>query len=136
MATKTTKNAPEKKVFSRYKEAMIPFPSLIETQLNSFDWLVREGLGEVFKEFSPISDYSGKKFELHFASFSLGEPKYNEHHAKENKLTYEAPLKARVKLVNKSLGGDKEQEIFLSDQSIDHWVFHWQGFLNPLVKHL
>ncbi len=138
MATKTTKNAPEKKVFSRYKEAMIPFPSLIETQLNSFDWLVREGLGEVFKEFSPISDYSGKKFELHFASFSLGEPKYNEHHAKENKLTYEAPLKARVKLVNKSLGGDKEQEIFLSDLPLmtAHGTFVINGVERVIVPQL
>ena len=136
--TKTKQQALEKKVFSRYKEAMIPFPSLIETQLNSFDWLVREGLGEVFKEFSPISDYSGKKFELNFTSFSLGEPKYDEHFAKENKLTYEAPLKARVKLVNKSLSGDKEQEIFLSDLPLmtAHGTFVINGVERVIVPQL
>jgi len=138
MMTKTKQQALEKKVFSRYKEAMIPFPSLIETQLNSFDWLVREGLGEVFKEFSPISDYSGKKFELNFTSFSLGEPKYDEHFAKENKLTYEAPLKARVKLVNKSLSGDKEQEIFLSDLPLmtAHGTFVINGVERVIVPQL
>lgn len=50
----------EKKFFSKYKTPLVPFPNLLETQISSFDWLIESGLKEVFKEFSPISDYSGK----------------------------------------------------------------------------
>ena len=61
-----------KKYFGRYKKPLIEFPNLIEAQVKSFKWLVEEGIKEVFKEFSPISDYSQKKFQLDFTSFSLG----------------------------------------------------------------
>ena len=49
-----------KKYFSRYKKPLIKFPNLIEAQVKSYKWLVEEGIKEVFKEFSPIADYSGK----------------------------------------------------------------------------
>ncbi|MCX6755403.1 MAG: DNA-directed RNA polymerase subunit beta [Candidatus Nomurabacteria bacterium] len=104
-----------KKYFSRYKKPLIEFPNLIETQVKSFKWLVENGIGEVFKEFSPINDYSGKKFQLEFTSFTLGEPKCDEYTAKLNKLSYEGLLKVRVKLTNKVLGTIKEQEIFMSE---------------------
>ncbi len=110
---KSTKR--EKKFFSKYKEPLVPYPNLLETQQNSFKWLITDGLKEVFKEFSPIEDYSGKKFELRFESYELGEPKHDPHYAKENKLTFEAPLKVRAKLFNKLNGSKKEQEIFLTD---------------------
>jgi DNA-directed RNA polymerase subunit beta len=128
----------EKKLFAKYKEPFIEFPSLIETQLQSFDWLVREGLKEVFKEFSPINDYSGKKFQLEFSSFTLGDAKYDENHAKENKLTYEAQLKARVKLENKTMGGAKEQEIFLADLPLmtAHGTFIINGVERVIVPQL
>lgn len=62
----------EKKYFARYKKPLVKFPNLIENQLVSFNWLVENGIKEVFKEFSPINDYSEKKFQLDFTSFSLG----------------------------------------------------------------
>jgi DNA-directed RNA polymerase subunit beta len=68
-------------------------PNLVEAQIDSFKWLIEKGLEEVFKEFSSIQDYSGKKFELDFTGFKLGEPQYDEFYAKDNKLSYEAPLK-------------------------------------------
>lgn len=105
----------EKKYFSKYKKPLVPYPNMLETQLDSFKWLITEGIKEVFKEFSPISDYSGKKFELRFESYELGEPKFDPYHAKENKLSYEAPLKVRAKLLNKLNGTKKEQEIFMTD---------------------
>jgi DNA-directed RNA polymerase subunit beta len=111
--TKTLKR--EKKYFSKYKEPLVAYPNMLETQLNSFKWLITDGLKEVFKEFSPLEDYSGKKFELRFESFELGEPKFDPHYAKENKLSYEAPLKVRAKLLNKLNGSKKEQEIFMTD---------------------
>ena len=98
-----------KKYFGRYKKPLIEFPNLIEAQVKSFKWLVEEGIKEVFKEFSPISDYSQKKFQLDFTSFSLGESKYDENHAKVNKLSYQGLLKARVKLTNKILGTVRKQ---------------------------
>ncbi len=112
---KTKTGQREKKYFAKYKEPLVPFPSMLETQLNSFKWLITDGLKEVFKEFSPIEDYSGKKFELRFESFELGEPKVDPWYAKENKLSYESPLKVRAKLLNKMNGTKKEQEIFMTD---------------------
>jgi DNA-directed RNA polymerase subunit beta len=111
--TKTLKR--EKKYFAKYKEPLVPYPNMLETQLDSFKWLITDGLKDVFKEFSPIEDYSGKKFELRFDSYELGEPKFDPHYAKENKLSYEAPLKVRAKLLNKLNGTKKEQEIFMTD---------------------
>src|SRR5207244_432168 len=93
-----------KKYFGRYKKPLIEFPNLIEAQVKSFKWLVEKGLSEVFKEFSPIADYSSKKFNLEFTSFSLGEPKNDENYSKVNKLSFQGLLKARVKLTNKILG--------------------------------
>ncbi len=127
-----------KKYFSRYKKPLIEFPNLIETQVKSFKWLVAEGLKEVFKEFSPIADYSGKKFQLEFTSFSLGEPKCDQNYAKTNKLSYEGLLKARVKLTNKILGTVKEQEIFMSELPLmtGHGTFIINGVERVLVPQL
>lgn len=128
----------EKKYFARYKKPLVEFPNLIENQLVSFNWLVEDGLKEVFKEFSPINDYSEKKFQLDFTSFSLGEPKFDEEHTKINKLTYEGPLKARVRLLNKSLGTTKEQEIFMADVPLmtKHGTFIINGVERVIVPQL
>ncbi len=128
----------EKKYFSRYKKPLVPFPNLIEDQLNSFSWLVEKGIKEVFKEFSPINDYSDKKFQLDFTSFSLGEPKFDEEYSKINKLTYEGPLKARVRLLNKGLGTSKEQEIFMADVPLmtKHGTFIINGVERVIVGQL
>ena len=133
----STKARPQK-YFSKYKKPLIEFPDLLATQINSYKWLVEEGLKEVFKEFSPINDYSGKKFELQFTSFFVGEPKVDEHYAKTNKLTYEAPIKARVKLINKTLGTEKEQEIFMSDLPLmtGHGSFIINGVERVIVGQL
>lgn len=128
----------EKKHFARYKKPLVSLPNFVEPQLASYQWLVEKGLKEVFKEFSPIKDYSGKKFELEFVSFEIGAPKYDEFYAKENKLTYEAPLKARVKLVNKTMGGGKEQEIFMADFPLmtAHGTFIVNGVERVVVPQL
>ncbi len=128
----------EKKYFSRYKKPLIPIPNLIENQLISFNWLVESGLKEVFKEFSPINDYSDKKFQLEFTSFTLSEPKFDEEYSKVNKLTYEGSVKARVKLLNKTLGTSKEQEIFMSDLPLmtKHGTFIINGVERVIVPQL
>ncbi|MFA6324829.1 MAG: DNA-directed RNA polymerase subunit beta [Candidatus Paceibacterota bacterium] len=131
-------NKRPKKYFSRYKKPLIKFPDLIEAQIKSFKWLVEDGIKEVFKEFSPIADYSGKKFQLDFTSFSLGEPKHDENQSKIDKLSYQVQLKARVKLTNKILGTVKEQEIFMSELPLmtSHGTFIINGVERVIVPQL
>lgn len=107
-----------KKYFSRYQEPLAELPDLVSMQKSSYEWLLTDGLTETFREFSPIKDYSEKKFELEFVGFSLEEPKFDEHYAKANMLSYEAALKAKVRLKNKIIGEEKEQEIFLADMPL------------------
>ena len=127
-----------KKYFSRYKKPLVPFPNLIEAQVKSFKWLIENGIGEIFKEFSPISDYSGKKFQLEFTSFSLSESKSDENDSKVNKLSYQGQLKARVKLTNKILGTIKEQEIFMTEFPLmtPHGTFIINGVERVIVPQL
>src|SRR3990167_359990 len=133
-----TENKRPKKYFSRYKKPLAKFPNLIEAQVKSFKWLVETGLGEVFKEFSPISDYSAKKFQLDFTSFSLSESKTDESESKINKLSYQGLLKVRVKLTNKILGTVKEQEIFMSEFPLmtAHGTFIINGVERVIVPQL
>ncbi len=126
------------KFFSRYRKPRVEIPDLVEPQLKAFEWLLTEGIKEVMKEFSPIKDYSEKKFELHLTSYEIGTPPYDEFYAKENKLSFEAPLRARVKLVNKTLGTEKEQEIFLADfpMMTPHGTFIVNGVERVIVPQL
>ena len=91
------------KTFGAYRAPQVPFPDLVGHQRGSFDWLLSDGLKELFKEFSPVTDYSGKKFELEFESFEIGEPKYDEEFARENMRTYEASVRVSVNLPTKLL---------------------------------
>ncbi len=127
-----------KKYFGRYKKPLVDFPNLIEAQVKSFKWLVETGIGEVFKEFSPIIDYSGKKFQLEFTSFSLSESKTDENNSKINKLSYQGQIKVRVKLTNKILGTIKEQEIFMSEMPLmtAHGTFIINGVERVIVPQL
>ncbi|KKT73859.1 MAG: DNA-directed RNA polymerase subunit beta, partial [Candidatus Peregrinibacteria bacterium GW2011_GWA2_44_7] len=88
-------------------------PNLIEVQLNSYKWFLNEGIRELLEEISPITDFSGKKLELHFLEHSIEEPKYDPEIARQKNLTYEAPLKVHVQLINKESGEIKEQDVFL-----------------------
>ena len=128
----------QKKYFSKFKEPLAPLPNLVVSQIESFQWLIEKGLNEVFAEFASISDYAGKKFELSFKSVKLEEPKCDEYYAKNNKLSYEAPLKATVELKNKIRGGSKEQEIFLADfpMMTTHGTFIISGVERVIVPQL
>jgi DNA-directed RNA polymerase subunit beta len=126
------------KYFSRYQKPLAPLPNLVETQLNSFKWLIEEGTKEIFDEFSPIEDHSGKKFELTLSKFEFSEPKWDEHYAKEKMLSYVLPLSIVAKLKNKTTGDIKEQEIFLADfpAMTDHGTFIVNGVERVVVPQL
>ncbi len=126
------------KHFSRFKKSLTEVPNLVEAQLDSFTWLIEHGLEEVFKEFSSIKDYAGKKFELRFTGFKIGEPQFDEFYAKDNKLSYEAPMKVMVELKNKVVGTTKEQEIFMADFPLmtPHGTFVIAGIERVIVPQL
>ena len=128
----------EQKYFSRYREPRAPVPSLSEAQINSFARLLKEGVRETFKEFTPIKDYSGKKFDLEFLKIELGEPKFDEHYAKAEKQTLDVPVRAVVRLKNKTSGEEKEQEIFLADLPLmtPHGTFIINGVERVIVPQL
>lgn len=111
---KATTAAPSKRVFYT-KNQDLQLPNLIEHQNKSFEWFINEGLGELFAEISPIDDYTGTKLSLSFKSYHFGDPKMSEKEARENNVSYEAPLMAIAELVNKVTGEIKEQEIYLGD---------------------
>src|SRR3989344_666255 len=127
-----------KKYFGKFKKPRIKLPNLVESQIESFDWLIKKGINEVFKEFSSIKDYSDKKFELEFLDFKLGVPQYDEHYAKNNKLSYEASLKIIVRLTNKMRSSTKEQEIFMADfpMMTNHGTFIVSGIERVIVPQL
>ena len=94
----------------------LDLPYLLTVQKDSWNRILSEGLKELLSEVSPIRDYSSKELELWFLDYKLGESKYkNDLEAKENNDSLEAPLRARVKLVNLKTKEMKEQEIFLTD---------------------
>ncbi len=113
-------------------------PDFVEPQIDSFNWFLKDGLKEVFSEFTSIKDYSGKKFQLDFTGFELAEPKYDEYYAKDNKMSYEAALKVKVRLKNLTLGTVKEQEIFMADMPVmtNHGTFIISGVERVIVPQL
>ena len=100
--------------FARINE-VLDMPNLIEVQKNSYRWFLEEGLKEVFRDISAITDYTGNLV-LDFIDYRLDDkPKYSVEECKERDVTYAAPLRVRARLLNKETGEVKEQEIFMGD---------------------
>ena len=101
--------------YQRQKE-VLEMPNLIEVQKDSYQWFLNEGLKEVFNDISPIADYGGK-LSLEFIDFTLCEDdvKYSIDECKERDVTYAAPLKVRVRLINRENDEINEHEIFMGD---------------------
>lgn len=93
---------------------VLDMPNLIEIQKNSYSWFLKEGLQEIFHDISPIQDFTGNLV-LSFENFTLGEPKYDVEECKERDVTYSAPLRVNVRLINRETGEIKEQEVFMGD---------------------
>ena len=104
-----------RKLFSKFSPDSIEAPNLAQVQLDSYRWFLDEGLPELLKELSPVKDWTEKEFELHFLSYILEKPKFDEHTAREKNITYEAPLRIRVELKNKRTDKSSQQELYLGD---------------------
>ncbi|KPL58154.1 DNA-directed RNA polymerase subunit beta [Rossellomorea vietnamensis] len=103
----------QRRSFARISE-VLELPNLIEIQTSSYQWFLDEGLREMFRDISPIEDFTGN-LSLEFIDYSLGEPKYSVEESKERDVTYSAPLRVKVRLVNKETGEVKDQDVFMGD---------------------
>jgi len=103
----------QRRSYARIKE-ILELPNLIEIQTASYQWFLDEGLREMFQDISPIEDFAGN-LSLEFIDYSLGEPKYSIDECKERDVTYAAPLRVKVRLVNKETGEVKDQDVFMGD---------------------
>lgn len=151
---KTKKNdiAPEKKPLKklnlpRLKNGRVCFaddpfdahiPNLIEVQLNSYKGFLDSGIRELLDEVTPITDFSARKIELHFLDHEIGEPKYDPKVARRKNLSYEAPLKVHVQLINKESGEIKEQDVFLGSVPLmtDKGTFIVNGIERVVVSQI
>ncbi|MDP4169278.1 MAG: DNA-directed RNA polymerase subunit beta [Bacillota bacterium] len=103
----------QRRSYARISE-VLELPNLIEIQTSSYQWFLDEGLREMFQDISPIEDFTGN-LSLEFIDYSLGEPKYSVAESKERDVTYSAPLRVKVRLVNKETGEVKDQDVFMGD---------------------
>jgi DNA-directed RNA polymerase subunit beta len=99
--------------FSRIPE-VLPLPDLVGIQRESFEWLRREGLGEVLAEVSPIEDFT-ETYQLIFGKHQFKDIKYSVEECKDKDMTYAAPLFVEAQFINKETGEIKEQEVFMGD---------------------
>lgn len=103
----------QRRSYARISE-VLELPNLIEIQTASYEWFLEEGLREMFRDISPIEDFTGN-LSLEFVDYSLAEPNYPVDESKERDVTYNAPLRVKVRLLNNETGEVKEQEVFMGD---------------------
>ena len=111
-------NYMEKVTFRNFGKSKSLFvrPHLLSLQKDSWQRLWDERIINLFKEISPIRDYTGKEWELYFVDYKMDKPKYdNDEEAKMNNDSYEASMRVLVKLVNLRTKESKNQEMFLAD---------------------
>jgi DNA-directed RNA polymerase subunit beta len=120
------------------KHLMVSLPNLIEAQIDAYQWFLNKGLRELFDEINPINDFTGKDLELSLTDYYLDEPKTDELTAKNKNISYEAPLRAKARLVIKKTGEVKEQEIYLGDFPVmtDRGTFIINGVERVVVSQL
>ncbi|MDE1970187.1 MAG: DNA-directed RNA polymerase subunit beta [Patescibacteria group bacterium] len=126
------------KLFSHFQRSPLAIPNLIEVQRNSFDWFIKEGLQELFDEISPVKDYTGKDLELSVVGYYFDEPKFSEEETRERDLSFEAPLRVKMRLLNKRTKEIKEQEVYFGDipMMTDRGTFIIHGVERVVVSQL
>ncbi|SEJ49335.1 DNA-directed RNA polymerase subunit beta [Bhargavaea ginsengi] len=126
----------QRRSFARISE-VLELPNLIEIQTKSYEWFLEEGLRDMFRDISPIEDFTGN-LSLDFVDYSLGEPKYSVGESKERDATYAAPLRVKVRLHNKETEEVKEQDVFMGDFPLmtDNGTFIINGAERVIVSRL
>jgi DNA-directed RNA polymerase subunit beta len=126
------------RLFLTRDESIEMVRSLIDVQILSYRWFITEGLAELLKEISPITDFSAKKMELNFLGHTFDPPKYDPQTCKRRNLSYEAAMKAHVQLINKETGEIKEQDVFLGSIPLmtDNGTFVVGGIERVVVSQL
>ncbi|TSC65671.1 MAG: DNA-directed RNA polymerase subunit beta, partial [Microgenomates group bacterium Gr01-1014_80] len=109
-----------------------------QLQLDSYNWFLAEGIGEVLEEISPIEDFTGKNWILEFGESNFGKGKYTPEVAREKGVTYDSPLKVKTSLTNKQTGQKYTQEVFLGDipQMTDKGTFIVNGVERVIVNQI
>ena len=126
----------QRRSFARISE-VIDLPNLIEIQTSSYNWFMEEGLREMFRDISPIEDFTGN-LQLEFVDYHLEAPKYPVDESKERDVTYAAPLRVKVRLHNKETEEVKEQDVFMGDFPLmtDDGTFVINGAERVIVSQL
>lgn len=126
----------KRRSYARIKETL-GLPNLIEIQQKSYQWFLDVGLREMFQDISPIEDFTGNLV-LEFIDYSLGEPKYDLEESKAREVTYAAPLRVKVRLINKETGAITEQEVFMGDFPLmtETGTFIYNGAERVIVSQL
>src|SRR5207249_2603024 len=106
--------APARRNYGRIQNLM-ELKDPIANQLDSFTWFRNDGLDELFMEINPITDYTGKNFELKFLDKDFGQPKFSVEECRNRDMTYAAPLRIRTRLTIKETGEIKESEVYMGD---------------------
>ncbi|MBQ9777468.1 MAG: hypothetical protein IJW22_00940 [Clostridia bacterium] len=93
----------------------LELPNLVEIQTKSFKWFLEEGLSEVLRDVSPVTDFSGN-LSIEFLSHSIAQaPKYSVEECKERDVNYAAPLRVKVRLTNKQTGEVQNSDVFMGE---------------------
>src|SRR6266487_56697 len=129
--------APARRSYGRIQN-LVELKDLIATQLDSFHWFQSEGLRELFDEINPITDYTGKNFELKFLDYEFGVPKFSVEECRNRDMTYAAPLRIRTRLTIKETGEIKESEVYMGDFAMmtDEGTFIVNGTERVVVSQL
>jgi len=127
----------ERKYWSK-APSLVPQLNLIQIQLDSYNWFLKEGIKEVLAEISPVEDFTGKNWTLELGSFYFGKPKYSSETAREKGVTFDAPLKIEAILINKQTGQRSKQDVFLGDipQMTEKGTFIINGVERVIINQL
>src|SRR5256884_1537221 len=117
---------------------LVELKDLIATQIESFHWFKSDGLRELFDEINPITDYTGKNFELKFLDYEFGQPKFSVEECRNRDMTYAAPLRIKTRLTIKETGEIKESEVYMGDFAMmtDEGTFIVNGTERVVVSQL
>jgi len=136
-ANKNSNHAPSE-IYLGKKENTLKEINLIEVQKESWQKFLDHEVREILEEFFPIDDYTGKKFSLYFEDLYFGQPRYPLELCLQKKLTYDVPVYAKVRLVNKKTGSEKKQEVYFFNmpKMTDRGTFIVNGIERAIISQI